>query len=818
MGSFQQLGKSAFSACMLAGSIITPVATAQDARQARQSQAKEPPAVKSIEARAGRELTVLPAEGAVFQQRVPIRTVPADAIGGLRLHTVAIIRNGRLLDPGLIDCQVDAASETLVLKAELAKLADAGTYTVKLDAGPADASLPAPPMLEFALSRPAAELQLNAPLRLERVVFLWGYSWWRPTQAALTERSGKSAVTPLSTEWICELRGDGGRPAGRIQLVLPPTIGPGKQGQICVKDKEAPSLGKSTGTLVVRSPQLATEVFEATVEVTSRVCEFWLLATIAVGIGFGYWARVGLEGRYRTQQAAVFAAERLQSIETAINKAKDPTLKTDLESIRDALQSERNRATATPETIEAAARAAETKLADRLRKFTEQEAALRTKIATLRTDLGLPDRQPKSVAAILREAETNLAGAARTVNDGELTAAESSLDNLRERILGKLQGFGEEWTVQLQRALKSFSPWLQTRLPEVADRINSQIKELGGKNEIKPLLQSTRQLQSDCAGGLLGFAAPEIVEQARDIHRRLADGHEPNVANELTALQQAADAVESARAEASSESLATLAEKVQLLREALVATLKAANPRPAADHAAEPIDGLADENFDKALKVVLDRRSGERLLATARGIGPADAGPIAPQPRLEDVRTAGSFTWDIALEAPSIAVAGQPVVLRVRVIGAPDAVPPLARVRWYINDVLAKEGPQELEYTLLVLQPSTWAVHVQADSTTGENREARLTLQVGPSELGAPLPDLVKQMKKTERKLTLVSGILIAVIGVLLYRNVFVGDLGDFATAFFWGFSTDIGLAKVRELSGPLVSRLSHPTTAPAGR
>jgi hypothetical protein len=58
---------------------------------------------------------------------------------------------------------------------------------------------------------------------------------------------------------------------------------------------------------------------------------------------------------------------------------------------------------------------------------------------------------------------------------------------------------------------------------------------------------------------------------------------------------------------------------------------------------------------------------------------------------------------------------------------------------------------------------------------------------------------------------------LIAAIGYLLYRNAFVGDIGDFASAFFWGFSTDIGLAKVRELSTPLVNRFSQQSAA-AGR
>ena len=330
-------------ACALAGSIGVPAATQQDAKPGDKDAGKKPPPVKSIEILAGRELTLLPGDPTVDPGPVPVRVVPADAIGGLRLQTIAVVRNGQLLDPGLVDCRVDAQSEAprLVLKSELARMPAAGVYTAKIQVGPADPSLAAPPVLEFTLTRPAAELRMTAPLKLERVVFLPGCSWWRPTKAALEEHSGKSPMVPLSTEWFCELRGEGGAPAGRIGLVLPAIIKAGTQGEITVQEKEAPSLGKSTGTLVVRSPQLANEVFEATVEVASRVCGFWLLVAIGTGIGVGYLARVGLEGRLRTQQAGVFAAERQQSIETAINKAKDPVLKHDLETYRDTLRTER---------------------------------------------------------------------------------------------------------------------------------------------------------------------------------------------------------------------------------------------------------------------------------------------------------------------------------------------------------------------------------------------------------------------------------------------------------------------------------------------
>ena len=538
---------SVIAACALAGSIVVPVVAAQDAKQAEKDGGGKPPLLKSIEILAGREQTLLPEDPTVYKALVPVRIVPAEAIGGLRLQTIAVIRNGQLLDPGLVDCQADANIEVprLLLRAELARMPAAGAYTVKVQAGPADPSLAAPPVLEFTLTRPAAELRLSAPLKLERVVLWPGYYWWRPIKAALEEHSGKSAIEPLAPNWLCELRGEGGAPAGRLRLELPKTIAPGMQGEITVEEQEAPSLGKSTGTLSVRSPQLATEVFEATVDVVSRVCGFWLLVAIGTGIGVGYWARIGLEGRRRNQQAGVFAAERLESIETAIAKAQDPVLKHDLETIRDTLQSERTKLTATPETIEAAARAAESSLADRLRNFAQQEASLRSAIATLRIDLGLPDRQPPSVVAILGSAQATLAEADGKVNDADLTAAAQILEPLREVILVKLQKFRAIWTADLEVALGRFGTWPEVPLLAAAvQQINSHITELDGKNDVKTFMLSSPDLQSDITASLLRAAVPAVLTQARDIHTHLTDGREPKLANELLDLQAAIDAAE----------------------------------------------------------------------------------------------------------------------------------------------------------------------------------------------------------------------------------------------------------------------------------
>ncbi len=307
--------------------------------------------------------------------------------------------------------------------------------------------------------------------------------------------------------------------------------------------------------------------------------------------------------------------------------------------------------TATPETIEAAARTAESSLADRLRKFAEQEASLRNAIATLRIELGLPDRQPPSVVAILGSAQATLAEAEGKVNDGELTAAAQILEPLRDVILVKLQKFRAIWTADLEVALGRFGPWPEVPLLAAAvQQITSHITALDEKNDVKTFLLTSPDLQSDLMASLLRAAVPAVLTQARDIQTHLTDGREPKLVNELSDLQAAIGAAESARAAATSETLAPLAEKILRLRDAVVAALEAGNPRPAPGQPETPINGLADGKFATALQDVVTRRGSGVQREPGGEPGPGASVHMTPPPRLTESRVAIRSAWQISLE------------------------------------------------------------------------------------------------------------------------------------------------------------------------
>lgn len=792
--------------------------------------------VKSIDVVAGRELIVRPADQGPYEAHIPVRVVPSEVFDSLSLRTVAVVLNGRLLDPGLVQVQTGGknARREVLLKTDLSKLAEAGTYTIKIEASLADANLPALPLLDLTLTRPNAELQVLAPIRLERVAALPGCGWWHPTTISLSERSGKSSVTPVAKQWLCELRGDGGRPAGRILFALPACLKYGTQADITVASSEAPALGKSTGTLVVRSPQLANEVYEVSVEVTNRVWWPWLVVTIGLGIWTGYVLRTRYEERRRHLQARVTAAERLQALDAAIGKAGDATLQRDLQAMRDALQAAIDQADATPTSLDAAAQIAEAGSTARLRQAADKEASLRSQLASLRADLGLEINQPPRIVAILQEAGTTLASIQTQLNEGNLTDAEASLSPFRATIVGKLQNVFALWKTEIDRALERLGAWPEARLPAVTDTIQRLLTEVASKNELQTILPLSAQVHVQLETPLLHGAIVNIVTQARDVHSSLGRLPDGQLAGVLAEFDATLARVEAARATASSEHLDELVEQIHQLREMVCSSLLASIPRRVDSTPGDPLPGLNEGKFAVALQAVWDRRrAAEREAATVARQGGFEGGEIMealtpmdalgspqrtePNP-IHTVHRTDRGAWDIALDAPRATIVGRPIVLRARFTTAPGTVMPATAVRWYINGIPMKEDAvKPLEYTLFVPTPSAVEVRVEANTTDGQHRETALTLQVAAPAASDLLRDLRGRLKQAEKWQTFFSGLLITLVGFLLYRGLFIGDLGDFGAAFFWGFSTDIGVARLRELSAPLFTRFTAPTAGTAG-
>jgi hypothetical protein len=245
------------------------------AGEPKEAVGKPPVPVKAVELPAGRAFTLKQrmADQKHLEVPLPIRCDPPEAYSGLSLQTFSVALNGQWLDRATVQFRRDdkATPALFVMTVDLDKAAEAGTYTVKVEAAPG--GQPAPALVEITLTRPPAELRVVAPLQVERTIYLpCVWSSVAPKSFLLDEKGDKSILVPTEAKWDCALRRPDGGPGGRLTLTLP-TIEAGKQGTVGLEVAEPPLLGKATGTLSIRSPQLATGLFEATVEVIATAAE-----------------------------------------------------------------------------------------------------------------------------------------------------------------------------------------------------------------------------------------------------------------------------------------------------------------------------------------------------------------------------------------------------------------------------------------------------------------------------------------------------------------------------------------------------------------
>ena len=89
----------------------------------------------------------------------------------------------------------------------------------------------------------------------------------------------------------------------------------------------------------------------------------------------------------------------------------------------------------------------------------------------------------------------------------------------------------------------------------------------------------------------------------------------------------------------------------------------------------------------------------------------------------------------------------------------------------------------------------------------GEIRSAEIDLFVRPPQGYTAIAALEAQRAGGELVQTVVSGFFIALIGFAIFRQSFVGSFDDFLAAALWGFTVDLGVAKVREYAAPVLSR-----------
>lgn len=714
---------------------------------------------------------------------------------------------------------------SLLARVDLKKAATAGTYAVKVQPPrpAAGAALPAP--LEFSFVRPAAEVRIDTPIRLERVVYLPGLSTLAPGSVMITENSSRSPVLLETSRWVAELRGADGKPArGRLRFTLPSSIEAWKQGRAAVEVLSAPALGRSSGTLTLRSEQLAARSVDFPLEIASRVSLFWLLAALAGSIALGYLTRTRIDERRKRLQAALAVERQRGRLQDLLGVAVDEGLKARLAQILDALHDAERAAGPDVEAIVAAANQAKADAEAAVAQADQKRATLQGRIGEWRLALGPAGAQPRGLEEIIRGLLLDLKAQEKLLAQGHLVRVEAFLEEEPQKVQG-LREVLEAWLDRLDSALDRAGAWPDTRFAAIAAEIGQTAVELrtnlGAADTLEalgPVLTRSAALAGRVRG-LRSAGVDSLLFLARNLREDLGGLKDDALKTVLDDLTLAERQVEAARDRSSADDLRELAEALHRLRETIEAALLAAyRPTRKQGDPPEPA-GLAEATYEAVLRDVLLRRqppvqdSEERPL----GEGPAASPPAGPAARerplfAEALEAPRRPVWTVALEVPDRVVVGREAALLLRVKAPAGQPAPVVTVRWSVGGGAAQQGiPGDLGWSFTPRRPGPVVVRAEAVADSGETAAAEARLLVLPADGFAAIPVLTERLRRDERIQSIVSGFLIAAAGYAMFSGAFVGTFQDFLAAAFWGYTVDLGVARVREMAAPLLARQPFP-------
>lgn len=760
--------------------------------------AAAPPDPLEIVVLSGLELTLRPESGDEVQFTLPVRSGSSVVFNDLKFATTSVSRGGVPLNPAAVKVERGdpKGPESLVMTVNLKLLAEQGSYSVKIQPLPNDAKAPQPAMLGFTITRPAAELTSASPLRVERVIYFpWCWAESEPTNLVMREKSGKSVVNPGAGEWECELRTADGKPAGRLKLKYPASIPAGGQGVVTFDTTARPALGKTSGELIVRSPQLAPEGYTVPVEVMTRASHVWLVVIILLGIGLGYIGRTLLNAREVRQLAEIAAHERIATLDGQIGGA-GVTLKERLVAIRKTILDELDRSGAKPADIEKAAADAAAAAALAVKETEAKLTELRQRITTWKTELGDAPSQPRQIRGVIENALETLSASEAAVKAGDVAKTEEHLAAMNDRVRPIAEAVADR-QAEVYLALQAFGNWPESLLPAAKEKVNTALDSAHAKGaDWKAALPLTEEAERRLRSGVVKAGINDVLRIADEVRNnqrlRKIKETEPSLAD----LEAAIAAVKAAQARATPERLDELAGSVRALGRALEAVLEAAIPKhgPGAN---TPLAGLAEQKYLQALTDVINRpRSAETMLGDPVLPEAWTALTASPQhlPPLESAPPA----WGLAIDVSPDPTAGQVVTFRYRITGSDGPNPPPVTVKWLVDETKMAVGNTPFEYT--PRSAGRLVVKAVAVGDDGRPQTAEIVIQVRPAAGRDTLAYLHDALGRTVWYKTLIAAVFIPIIGYMLYADAFVGTLRDFMVAFFWGFTVDVGMSKLLEL------------------
>lgn len=605
------------------------------------------------------------------------------------------------------------------------------------------------PPLAVVLERRAAQI---APLSKQVVDLTLGSDTKAaPASIRLTQQSDarSSQLRGLSVSQGPFSKADGTQVAGKLSAELPASAAAGEDLQMRVAPTDYP-VGSSTGKVFIKSFDLK-EPYTLEVEVRTKRHIFWLFFWVVLGLVVGHVLRVVLQGRLEKATATNAGAQLLLSVEA--EKVRNPDkvfygkIEEDVLQLKDAIRKKDVAAiTTNVAAVNAALKTARSDLVSRLQRV-KDDLVPAAKLGRMMAPM------PSEMGEALREFQGQIEMALEQVDARDaVTADETRLD--------AIQHFGEKLKTLNGLAVAAFKQ-ATTELQGLKSLLNDQTAT-GKRPETFAAIEDATGLAA--SGELADLDSVRAhVNAWRDAGRRRAEG----IAELATFIEKDAD------------NLVSLAKE------------RSATGSPALDKSAA--DAVAAAHSIAALLDSLVRRqelfsfpSIEAAQAHAAysalvNLAAASHQNLPPQTKadLDDLVRKRSYAKALDLLPQAVPLASNQVALDQRRESLDRSVFTRRRA---VQSLSREDRPVGARFVRRVELDSPRAI---------EGLEARTALELATLSWVQ----------------TLGVAAVLAGASYALFGERFVGTCAELVGLFFWGFTTNLTVAKLTELSGPLAAK-----------
>jgi len=661
-----------------------------------------------------------------------------------------------------------------------------GTWTVQaLVHWPDDT--PTERSFAFSIVRRPAAVQVPAGFSLE----LDSGGGFAPNGIPVQETSGESSIRalkavadPIQTAETSAL----------LEFPTPAALAPRGNAVLVPKLIGTLPLGFSATRIVLSAPELGPPT-TVTIRVLRRLCVGWLLAILTAGVAIGYGTRVALATRNAKAVARLNASREAVRIQRMADADPDPVVRQTLMQIVGALMADSAEALSA-DTIDkavAARRAEADAIAIEARRRREE---LRGRADDLRAVYDPPGGVDPSLRALADPVRTALLELLQSVKDNILFESEQKLDTFDRWAKEALIPGLDTWKGQLDTALTHFNGWMLTpRLTKAAESLRTALSA-----EAVQTLSKADTLARKIREWLIGRLPGQTSNELRTIGNAFSDQGAKTVAD---LLRSAADRLDAATIVPSAQSrLAQLIEDRARLRgklgEALVAL---ARPDVAGDvdaalrqgdctGAVAKIDLPPDPPPDRqALQSVLEEIAPSGATALLPTIRAAAGLTFAPELQAASTPIVLPLRADYAIVGPTAGLKGAPIKLKLLVPAGQQPPQPA-----WEGEGLAVDAGDPLECVLTATRVGFADVKVRV----GGNIVARTTIAIGADSVQR---SLLHEILLEDIFGTLLSGAIAIFVGWVIFGPGWVGTSKDMAIAFFWAFSVDLGLSRLRDIT-----------------